>query len=518
MMRGRGRAAPQSRAGRRGDPWQDGQDPWRQYSDDPPEEGAGDDSDEDGSEQPPDQRSRLYRSTDGTCQHVYFIRLAGDKNAKVQFVDTGRVVTVRRNKLGEFDADMVGCCHFMGEGEAGSDSGGTITTSKTSTSRLTTTSAAAASKVSDKGSGKGKYRGGTAPMPPTNNGAVPFRTYRIDVRVWKKLATPYMPPAEMALRLWRALEGKLKEQLREINIDELEAEDGVEVLLDKIKDLTGDLDMVELGDDMDNFFDKTRRRVGESLRDYVHRFEVNYQKLANAGEALTIKAQANRILKYSCLSHKEQRELLQNSGGDFNIEKIKGTMRMYSQYYGLAKPPPGAGHQGSYGNRHNVNMTGQPAAAAEGELADQHHELENATTADYSAAAAADEEHGDPLSGGFAQEMMDEDDYEGLPDELVAEIHQANMIINDGKKKLRNAQQLRKTVNSKIRRKETPEERNKRLAAAKKVTKCSDCDELGHWHGDPERKFTKKAADQAQAVSHPLALQALINRREVLQA
>ena len=200
---------------------------------------------------------------------------------------------------------------------------------------------------------------------------------------------------------------------------------------------------------------------------------------------------------------------MQNSGGDFNIEKIKSTMRLYSQYYGLAKPPPGAGGHGSFGDRHNVIMAGPPAAADEGEIFDQPNELENATTADYfaAAAAAAEQDHGEPLLGGYAQEMLDDDDYESLPDELVAEIHQANMIINDGKKKLRNAQQLRKTVNSRIRRKETPEERNKRLAAAKKVTKCTDCYELGHWHGDPECKFTKKSANQVQAVSHPLALQ-----------
>ena len=94
-------------------------------------------------------------------------------------------------------------------------------------------------------------------MPPTNNGSLPFRTYRTDVRVWKKLAAPYMPPAEMALRLWRALEGKLKEQLRETDIDELDVEEGVEVLMDKIRDLTGDQEIVELGDDMDN--SSTRR-------------------------------------------------------------------------------------------------------------------------------------------------------------------------------------------------------------------------------------------------------------------
>ena len=54
-----------------------------------------------------------------------------------------------------------------------------------------------------------------------------------------------------------SIEGKLKEQLRETDIDELDVEEGVEVLMDKIIDLTGDQEMVELGDDMDN--SSTRR-------------------------------------------------------------------------------------------------------------------------------------------------------------------------------------------------------------------------------------------------------------------
>ena len=135
-MRRRGREDRPLRADREGDPWQDGRDSWAHEDDD------GDDADEDVRDQSVDPRSRLYRSTEGTYQHVYFIRLVGDKHAKVQFVETGRVVTIRRSKLGEFDADTVGFHHFTGEGEAGSDSGGTATTSKTSTScasRLTTT-------------------------------------------------------------------------------------------------------------------------------------------------------------------------------------------------------------------------------------------------------------------------------------------------------------------------------------------------------------------------------------------
>ena len=192
LGKGRGRRAD------RPDPWQGEHDPWGRNQDD-----HDDDEGDDGDEDQPDATSRLYRSIEGIYQHVKFIRVVGEKMAKVQFVDTGRVVTVQRSKLGEFDEDVVGCSHFVGEGEAGSDSGGTAATSKTATSRLTTTSAAEAALGSAKGQGKvsGKYRGGTAPLAPINNGSVVFRTYRNDVRVWNKLAAPYMPISEMALRL-----------------------------------------------------------------------------------------------------------------------------------------------------------------------------------------------------------------------------------------------------------------------------------------------------------------------------
>ena len=90
------------------DPWQgEGSDPWGRTPGDDDDDDEGDEED-----QPADATSRLYRGTDGTYQHVKFIRIIGDRKAKVQFVDTGRVVTVRRSKLAEFDEDMIRASHF----------------------------------------------------------------------------------------------------------------------------------------------------------------------------------------------------------------------------------------------------------------------------------------------------------------------------------------------------------------------------------------------------------------------
>jgi hypothetical protein len=286
--------------------------------------------------------------------------------------------------------------------------------------------------------------------------------------------------------------------MRDVDTDQYENDTGVQLFLTKIKELTGDQEIVELDDDIDTFFDKSKRRVGESLRDYLHRFEISYQKLVSAGESLSTKAQANRMLKHSGLSYREQRELLQHARGYGDLDKLKTTLRAYSHLYGNLRPMP-PHHPGG----HRQNMPA-PRQVNEITLAkNEEYEVENMSpiSEDTAAHYAVDSAPPEPLdySGlgvggigpppGFDLDMMDTEDFTGMPDELIAEIHQANAVFNQSRQKLRNFQQKRGVVGTgqrPIRAKETPEERAKRLALAKKNTKCSACDQTGHWHMDPE--------------------------------
>ena len=108
----------------------------------------------------------------------------------------------------------------------------------------------------------------------------------------------------------------------------------------RLRELVGDMEMVELGDRLGELFDRSRRRAGENLRDYVHRFEVMHLRLSEAGETLSERARVNRLLKGSGLSGREQRELLMSIGGQYDFGKLKVAMALYSSYFSRSSAPP----------------------------------------------------------------------------------------------------------------------------------------------------------------------------------
>ena len=131
-----------------------------------------------------------------------------------------------------------------------------------------------------------KFRGGVPPQAPSYDGSRDpqiIKKWRKEVKVWIKLSSPYIPPEEQGLRLWQALKGDGQRKIHERDDDDLYfAENGVEVLIATIEHMFGQDEMVDLDDRLDSFFDpaKMTRRPGESVKDYIDRFELTYSKVA----------------------------------------------------------------------------------------------------------------------------------------------------------------------------------------------------------------------------------------------
>ena len=115
------------------------------------------------------------------------------------------------------------------------------------------------------------------------NLATALRAYEIEAKVWKKLFAGYMPDEGKGLRLWQRVENKAKRMIIDEGADQYYVPNGIDLLVLRLRELFGDMMMVELGDRLDEFFDRPRRRAGENLRDYVHRFQVLYLRLREAG-------------------------------------------------------------------------------------------------------------------------------------------------------------------------------------------------------------------------------------------
>ena len=300
-----------------------------------------------------------------------------------------------------------------------------------------------------------RWRGGTAQQAPSFSGdghnlATTLRAYETEVKVWKKLVAGYMPGEEKGLRLWQRVEGRAKRMIIDEGTDQYYALTGIDLLVLRLRELFGDMEMVELGDRLDEFSDRPRRRAGENLRDYVHRFEVMYLRLSEAGETLSERARVSRLLKGSGLSEREQRELFMSIGGQYDFGKLKVAMALYSSYFSRSSAPPTSFSAGGprptpfKGKSFGKGGGGKARPRQEPFRGYRVNEVAGVDEIDAGEAGIdpegqADEYAEADLDGDFEEELTidldDGDEYdEAYACELEDEIHEANMILQNARR------------------------------------------------------------------------------------
>ncbi len=375
-----------------------------------------------------------------------------------------------------------------------------------------------------------RFRGGQPPKTPVFSGSRDpkvIEVFRRRVRVWKKLALPYMPIEEMGLRLWEALDGKASEKTHaEDNEMDHFAADGCDKVLERIKHHFADDAMVELGDRMDTFFDKLQRQQGETLLEYTDRCINTYRKLTDVGESLSERAKVNRLFRGSGLDLNEQRRIIMDSGGKWDFEKIVEHMRIYSRFYGrrqasstsafrdagasrsASKPRfqsrTGTGQFRGVGGtrRHGVNELGTVQEDYEGSVdEDEPHE----PSEDVRSTVSAEDEHARPESPHEVNvaergDGVSEDDDEDIPIELRCELCASELemgqahSVNAVTPKMQNRYSAAK-AGKKIAKKDPKlwgHKERETIQEIKNRTVCAVCEESGHWHTDPACRFYER--------------------------
>ena len=117
-----------------------------------------------------------------------------------------------------------------------------------------------------------RFRSGAPPRVPTYDGnrdPAVINRWKKKVRIWKRLASPYLPLPEMGLRLHDdGLTGRAAEIIHEEDDEEKYfCSEGCDLVVKRVLYHFQEDDMVELGDRLDTFFDKLRRHAGETLLD-----------------------------------------------------------------------------------------------------------------------------------------------------------------------------------------------------------------------------------------------------------
>jgi hypothetical protein len=131
-----------------------------------------------------------------------------------------------------------------------------------------------------------KWKGGTAPSPPQwkheKDDIRAYAKFCKKVDIWKLQASSYMSKKDMALALYISLQGELEQELEHLQVTEFYRDDGVDVLLQCLKQPL-EQKLVYQKRRFLHEFEVLRRQTGETMRAHLNRFRRSQRCLQSVG-------------------------------------------------------------------------------------------------------------------------------------------------------------------------------------------------------------------------------------------
>ena len=332
----------------------------------------------------------------------------------------------------------------------------------------------AGSDEEDGGGGDG--RGSSGP-PPTWDGNTSWEDYNIRARLW--LATTKTKARARGPLLLKSLSGTPFESFKYLATDTswLQSQTNAEYLLDEMAkpEHFGEDQQEHLLTAMSRITFHMKRHKGESWRDYLSRWEVAMRKVAEHNIKLPPAYEGFLMIHNLQLSETETKALLQFTRGDITPQSVR-------EYLRKSETKLSAQDLGS--DRKQVKAV----------LWAEHDDKDNETMAEHD---HGEDQELETMEAYLAdlQEPTDLDESEILDEGEAAEIL-ATMI--QAKKKTSYTQAIQRKKEKELSRgygtkgnapprawqgqikgKVTIEELKRR-------TRCKACDQVGHWHKDPE--------------------------------
>ena len=111
--------------------------------------------------------------------------------------------------------------------------------------------------------------------PPALREDIPYESSKKEIQIWQRFTS--LAKEKQALAIFLSLEGKARETVLEVEVDDLNKDDGVEKVLAKLDNLFLK-DKLQLAYTSYDNFEKFRRPSDMSMADYVAEFERLYNK------------------------------------------------------------------------------------------------------------------------------------------------------------------------------------------------------------------------------------------------
>ena len=362
---------------------------------------------------------------------------------------------------------------------------------------------------SQKGPSKGvRWKTGAYPVPPTwkyEAGDVrAFPKFEKKIRIWEKQMAPYASKADQALVLYGSLSGEPEQELEFLDIESVHTPGGIELILDTLRRPL-EQKLVYQKRRFISEFENMRRYPTETLRAFINRFRRSLRSLKTVGINMDLaydpEALGSRLLDRSGLSHESQRLLLVGTQQSLNFELLAEAMVL--QWPDFRGPPPISGGRdfkgsGKGDSKSSRTPTRQSSSSSSGSTSASSYRQTPPRKQVYVAEAqsAAEDDQLDPIDEedeGDEQPIDGEeenypDEQSEAPDDEV-DMSEIAEVLTLTAKKLSGITLGRKFSTTKP--KPSGKRSNMTPDEAKKVTHCSACGALGHWHEDAECPMNK---------------------------
>ena len=370
---------------------------------------------------------------------------------------------------------------------------------------------------SDKGSnGKDKKDGkestdsnrkrprGNLPPAPTFSGDVKadpkcFKKYVGKVDSYVELARMIIDDKEIGLRLFSALDGSAADFLEDVPAKTFAGADGWRILMRVLRDKFDQPRQQKVGSAMKSFF---KLQIGNNctMREACDLLDKAHRQCRDTGLTLPDAVMIYYFFEHAHISQEKQANLLLRTNGEYNWKSLK-------QAVDLLYPNVYVG-RGSYGYPRGQGGKGRTAHEVHGESQDGVPAWD----------ATEDQLEGWLYENDPIETLAEVELYQGLPEEVSRELHQVFSTHRENRQKLAKAVKARGFYvsgqsggkggkkgkyggksggKSSKGGKKGGKARGMSLADLKAVTTCGDCDQVGHWKGDPECPKQRRGANEA---------------------
>eukprot|EP00439_Symbiodinium_sp_Y106_P007836 s217_g1.t1 len=285
-----------------------------------------------------------------------------------------------------------------------------------------------------------------------------------------------------AKKLLDALHGEAWKSCQDLlaNPEKLRGADGYKQIFSALQSIEK-VGVIKKTEAFDIFFDRSYRRRGQSIDSFLRARRESWNDLKDLAEGVSMSEDllAYFLLKNANLSREDRRQILLANQSDYGLEGIEKALRVsFFDVHEKEKTREWQSTPGRKGQKGSGRRPGYAHAVGEGdqETEDEQLEYEEELSEDYALAVDEGDVADDDASDGGSDQGASNDDA----------VFEAYSSYRDARKKLKETQKARGFTKPQSHGGGSSEDRRAAIEKEKSRSRCSACNRLGHWAGDPQ--------------------------------